>query len=252
MNVDSVSQRIRDLWGTDLAGPVGVLHVAAIGRDRCGQNHVLRIEPGSPQSATDSFALAVARARADAIITTGGILRAEPDVSHDPGPELIAWRREVRGKQSLPAVVVFTRGAGLPLEHPVFQRSDVLVATSSKAARDLRTDLARRSVEVIGLYDLSARGLVEALVRRGFHDVCVEAGPSTSAALYERPLAVDELLLSIYEETPLTDEEIAGNFASDVALGEAFGPPASDVARTEASGRWRFRRYVRPTVGWAG
>lgn len=252
MSADSVAQRIRDLWDADLAGPVGVLHVAAIGRDPCGRNRVLRIGPDTPQSEADSFALAVARARADAIVTTGGILRAEPDVSHDPGPELLAWRRDVRGKHSLPAVVVLTRGTGLPLEHPVFQRSHVLVATSPEAARDLRGDLSSRSVEVIGLRDLSPRGLVEALVRRGFHDVCMEAGPSTTAVLYEPPRAVDELLLSVYEQASLSGDGIAGDFASDAALEDVFGPPTSDAVRTEASGRWRFRRYVRPTVGRAG
>lgn len=245
MSAESVARRIRELWGEDFAGPVGVLHVAAVGRDGMGRSQVFRIDSGAPSSATDGFALAVARARSDVILTTGRILRSEPGVSHFLEPDLLAWRREVLAKREPPTVVVLTRGRDLPYGHPVFDREHVLVATRRDAARSIEDAMGQRPVQVMQLTDSSPRTVVAALARRGFHDVCVEVGPSTAYALYESPPIVDELMLSIYAEKPLTESQSAGAFVDDERLREVFGDAATDVARDEASGPWRFRRYVR-------
>lgn len=245
MSADVVARRIQELWGDDFAGPSGVVHVAAVGRDAAGGPHVMRIGPTAPSSATDGFALAVARARADAILTTGSILRAEPQVSHALDPDLLAWRREVRGKVQSPTIVVLTRGRDVPYDHPVLRGPRVLIATSCDAAKAVERAVEGRPVQVMRLADPSPRSVVEALVRRGCHDVCIEAGPSTASALYEEPPLVDELLLSIFEAEPLEEPLSAGAFLEESRLRGVFGAPTTDVSRDEASGRWRFCRYVR-------
>lgn len=204
---------------------------------------MIRIGPESPASETDFFALSVARARSDAIVTTGSILRAESAVSHDPGPALTEWRRDVLGKTRPPTLAILTRGRGLPDAHPVFEQPNVLVGTSLQSAPELEERLAARGVAVVGLASSSLRGLLRELARRGLPDICVEAGPSTAGSLYDDPVVVDELLLSVYEELPLSSGLDAGPFLSSPALAERLGPPASAVSRREASGLWRFSRF---------
>ena len=241
----SVTDRIVALWADPLTRPAGVLHVVAVGRAAGGGLGVIRIGPGAPASRTDRFALSVARARADVIVSTGRILREEASLVHDPGSEARAWRRGVLGKPDEPVLAILTRGAGLPLEHPALRRARVLVGVPRAAAAGLSAALGRRDARVVGLEDASLRGWVAELRRRGFRTVCVEAGPSTATSLYEDPLAVDELMLSIFEEHALPDRLNAGPFLAPGALGERFGAPRSEILRSETSGRWRFCRYAR-------
>jgi len=244
MSAESVRCRIIALWGDPLEGPAGVVHVTAVGRVADRGLAVIRICPEAPTSETDAFSLAVARARADAIVTTGSILRAEAAVSHDPGPELRAWRRESLGKDASPTLAILTRG-GIPPGHPALAGARVLVGTTRTSAAELGPAIASETTEVVGLADSSLRGLIDELVRRGHRDICVEAGPSTSAGLYDAPLAVDELMLSIFEETPLQDTLVAGRFPDEATLRARFGPATSEMAWLEESGRWRFRRFTR-------
>ncbi|MDG2303543.1 MAG: dihydrofolate reductase family protein [Candidatus Binatia bacterium] len=245
MSSAPVSGRIEELWSADLTGRCGVLHVTAVGRATDGGATVIRIGPESPASETDFFALSVARARSDAIVTTGSILRAELAVSHDPGPALTEWRGSVLGKTKQPMLAILTRGTGLPEAHPVFERPNVLIGTSVESAPELEARLGPRGVAVVGLADSSLRGLLRELARRGLPDICVEAGPSTAGSLYDAPVVVDELLLSVYEEAPLPPALDAGPFLSSAALAERLGPPVSAVSRREASGLWQFRRFCR-------
>lgn len=226
-----------------------MLHVSAIGRLDGGGFGVLRIGPESPSSETDFFALSVARARADAIVSTGSILRAEATVTHDPGPELLDWRRDVLGKPEPPLLAVLTRGDSFPLEHPALRAGRVLIGTSGEGAARLAARLDGRGPEVVALADPSLRGLIADLKRRGHRTLCLEAGPSTSVGLYEPPVAVDELLLSVFEQSPLPDALVAGLFPDPSQLRASLGMPVSEVSRLEASGLWRFRRYVRSPTG---
>ena len=57
--------------------------MAAVGRDPDGEMVVLEINQSTPRSAHDRFALDLARARADVIVTTGAILRAEPRLAYE-------------------------------------------------------------------------------------------------------------------------------------------------------------------------
>ena len=99
-----VPARLEALWGTrTLPVDAGVLHVVATWFD--GESHrVIRITPRSPKSETDFFVLNLARARADAIITTGRILRDEPELEYAlPSAwagSLIAWRQAALHRDS--------------------------------------------------------------------------------------------------------------------------------------------------------
>ena len=79
--VGEVDRRVAALYGeVDWRGARGVLQVAAVA-DRAWV--AIAIGPAAPSSATDRFVLGFARARSDAIVTTGAILRAEPDLVHE-------------------------------------------------------------------------------------------------------------------------------------------------------------------------
>lgn len=244
----SVEARIEGIWGDALRAGPGVLHVAAIGTDRDGRPCVVRIGPEAPRSSTDAFALSVARARSDAILTTGRILRSEPDLRYALPPEIGSWRSRALGKARTPRVVVLSRTLDLPWEHPALPRDAILVTEGggSGAPPPIPPGFGG---EVLRLPDSSVRGAIEALQARGFADVCVEAGPSSSSALYDAPVVVDELLLSVYAEEALVADLVAGPFSSWPDLERAFGEARSDVSRIEESGRWRFLRYCRPRSG---
>ena len=75
----------------------GALHVAAVWRPAGGdRNVVLRISDQTPSSEVDFLLLNLARARAEAIVTTGRILHEEPGVVHDlQGPAPVRAALEV-------------------------------------------------------------------------------------------------------------------------------------------------------------
>ncbi len=127
---------ISDLFGSgiDWRRETGLLQVAAI--DARGRS-MIAIGPGAPPSASDRFILGFARARADAIVTTGAILRAEPHLVHrysDDDREDAAWRdwrAEQLGGREPPCLLILTRSGELPLAHPALTgRARTLVWTS--------------------------------------------------------------------------------------------------------------------------
>lgn len=260
-NAIACEQRIRSLWSRgcsdedaarEMRAPAGVIHVTAVGRVESGGLDVIAIGPGAPTSATDFFLLNLCRARADAIVTTGRILRSEPDVHHglqgagDEPSMLAAFRRETLGKTRAPRSVVLTSGLDLDLAHPMFHGPrPTLVATGPAGAAALRLRGAEADLEIAELPRPDLRAVVEMLAREGCGTICVEAGPATSLDLYRAPLAVDELVLSTWEERVLPESLRAGRFLAGHDL-EALLPRHGPVAeRIEESGRWSFRRLRR-------
>jgi riboflavin biosynthesis pyrimidine reductase len=228
----------------------GVLHVAAAVGSPSGAVVVFRIGPRAPRSSTDRFVLGLSRARADAIITTGRILREEPRTTHDLGETpsatkaLLAWRRDVLGKAELPWSVVLTRG-GLDLDHPLLARGRAVIVTGRKTADSLSRRARAAGVLLLPRARPSLRDAIEAVRNelRG-ETVCIEAGPSTARALYRRPIAVDELLLSICDGRLAPGLE-AGRLPSEGRLVRLLGPPRDSVVRSEGGTRWRFLRFRR-------
>ena len=244
------AERIEAIYGDDLVAADGVLHVAAVWGEAADRFRVLRIGPDSPRSATDEFALGLARVRADAILTTGRILRDEPDTTHAlPGREagrLAAWRRECRLRREPPLSVVLSSGRELDLGHPLFaQARRALVLTTQQGAARLAEPARRRGVEVLARARPGPRDSLALLRERGFRSISVEAGPSSARALYEDPIAVDELLLSVYRGAAPPDSVRGAAFPDPDRLRRHFYVPAPAWEVREASGRWAFSRHLR-------
>ena len=243
-----VEAELEALWGhRTLPRDAGVLHVVATWVDDAIRR-VIRITPESPKSDTDFFLLNLARARADVIVTTGRILREEPELRYTlpqawAGP-MLRWRAEAMQRSEPPELLVLTSGQDLDFAHPAFHGwARPHVVTSDVAARAL-APTAPPHVDVTGLMSTDLRHVLTWARRRGGNTISVEAGPSTAGDLYQPPIAVDELWLSEFLEPCLAPHlRGPGLFPGDPAAGSFVA--ASRAARnTERSGRWRFSRLV--------
>lgn len=245
-SVASTEQRIRALFGDPLETPPGILHVASAWRDPSGALLSLRIGPRAPRSETDRFCLALARARCDAIVTTGRILREEPGVQHALPPELVRWRRDRLGHDQPPLSVVLTARPDLDPGHPLLRgAARVLVVSSRDAAPALRARADGARAEVVARPAPSLRDTLSLLTReRGLASVCIEAGPSSSRDLYDEPIAVDELMLSVFLGPAIEDPVRGAAFVDPRQLARHF-LDLHTCERLEESGPWLFRRLVR-------
>lgn len=270
-----VAGRIAELFGeeVDWRRETGVVHVTAIGaRPRA----TLAVGPEAPRSPTDRFVLGFARARADALVTTAAILRAEPDLVHrtadEPGEEAAwsDWRAEMLGRSAPPLLLVLTASGDFDLAHPALRAAPQTVVWTTEVGRDRLSRVGGRvgghvadRVEIVVDSDRSGAGdrrptaspsaalsaALSGLRRRaGIETIVVEAGPQSTAGLYASAatVEVDELLLGIYAggRFPAVDGPL---FPSTEQLARCFG--AGD-ARTrvrveEASGPWVFERHRR-------
>ena len=240
----------RVLFGeTDLAAFEGVSHVTAVWEPPGGGALVtLKIGEHTPKSDHDFFVLNLARARADAIVTTGKTLRDEPRTRYDlqgPGAmpaALAAWRRERTGRADAPWLLLLTRRGEIPLDHPALHGAPrPVVYTTRDAARALSARVRGSRIEVVGVDEPSARGAIAHLRRdRGARVVSIEAGPSTSRTLYDDPLAIDELFLSVYAERSLDPRVRGGPLLSHAALTALLPNATAPVEVREPSGRFCF------------
>jgi riboflavin biosynthesis pyrimidine reductase len=186
--------------GGDFSGPGGVLHAVAVCRDNGGGLSVLRTEAaGVPTSADDRLVLGVARARADAIVTTAANLRAEPRLSHRLHRDNLTCRAlsEWQGRRSC-QVLVLTASGDLPLDHQVLAETPAPVIVTGSAGAELLRQRGFDSSRIEVREQPSLRDTI-ALAQKsyGADTVLVEAGPSTARELYTHPILSDELMLSI-------------------------------------------------------
>lgn len=247
---------IVELYGSGLAGDVGTLHVLALWKAPEGPPRIIRVDENAPASETDRFVLHLARARADAIVTSGSILRAEPRLSHEIGDgdemrrELAAWRREVLGRAASPLSLVLTRGADLDLDHPFFESAAPrIIYTGQDAAGALEAPARERGIRVVGS---PGPGLREAIAwlrcKADARNISLEVGATASRPLYEEPLGVDEILLSLYEEPEWTEVQPGEAFFDLDELERRLPETGAPVVRRETSGTWSFRRLRRPSA----
>jgi riboflavin biosynthesis pyrimidine reductase len=243
--------------------PSGIVHVTAAWLDPCsGCLEVLRPGAGAATSSVDGLVLALARARADAIVTTGAVLRAEPDLVHDlasagSGAAAIgAWRRRGLDKVSSPLSAVLTRGDGLDRSHPLLRTTDgVMVYTSVAGALGLDGRPPATSLVVgvrqPGLRELIAflAGVASPFLPLAPRTILIEAGPSTARALYEPPLVVDELLLSILEHPVPAATASAGRLPELGELRRLLPVGSAELRVIEPGSRWRFLRMARRQTG---
>ena len=242
----------RDLLGDDPARAGRVLHVAAVWRDASGSARVLRIGPETPRSEHDRFLLGLARARAEAIVTTGRILREEPSLTHALlGPPelraaLAAWRRERLVLPPRPWLLVLSSGRGLDPAHPAFHGpTRPLLFVPAEASAELRERFVSSDVRVASVPKPSVRLALAHLRRLGAKRITLEAGPTTARELYAEPADVDELWLATWCDERLPESVIGEPFVEDALLVTALPSGSAPSSRAEPSGPWRFERRWR-------
>lgn len=207
------------------------------------------INEHSPRSDLDFLALHISRARADAIVITGKILRDEPNLSFDLradprwGDALLNWRERRWGLFDPPWLLILTGRGELDFDHPVFHGwARPIIFTNDRAAA---RKLAAAPCPVVADEAPDIRRAIRHLqVARDCECVSIEAGPSTVRALYERPMIIKELLLSVYLE-PSLDERAQG--APLISLSEVralFRTETCTVHREEGR-HWSFHRLRR-------
>ncbi len=244
--VDEVLSRI---YGTNLDERPAVSHITALWRQPSGGLRTIRINEHAPKSSLDWFVLNASRARAEAIITTGKILRDEPDLTytlHGPnelGELLLRWRHEKWGLTDPPWVLVLTGGKNVDFGHPVFRGwARPLIFTSDDGASRY---LAHAPCPVVADAAPNLRRAVHHLrQQRRCGLVSIEAGPNTSRTLYDDPIVIDELLLSEFEGASLPEEARGDEFLELDRLRRLL-PNESSGAYEEPSGPWRFHRLSR-------
>jgi riboflavin biosynthesis pyrimidine reductase len=229
-----VEERARALYGGPIGRAEGVLHVVAIAEPG---RRVMKIGEHSPKSENDYFALELARARVDAILVSGAVLRAEPSLRYELSPALAAWRRDVLAIERDPWLLVLSRGAVDPAHPALSSAVRPIVFTSAPITMP-------RSVEVVIDEDASPRAAIAHLRARGARGIGIEAGPRVAVPLYDTPSAIDELALSVFEGA-LDPRAEGGSFLHQSEIARAGLSRVSAVRIEEASGPWRFERYLR-------
>jgi riboflavin biosynthesis pyrimidine reductase len=242
----------RALLGDDPARAGRVLHVASVWRDERGASRVLRIGPKAPKSRHDTFLLSLARARAEALVSTGRILREEPALTHGlRGPPelraaLAAWRRERLVLAHEPWLLVLSSGQALDPMHPAFHGpARPLLFVPSAAAAALRELFAATDVRIASAAQPNVRLALDHLRRLGARRITLEAGPTTARALYDDPARIDELWLTTYAGPPPPSEVIGEPFVAGERLAAVLPEASEPCEREEASGTWRFERRWR-------
>lgn len=247
-SVTDIDEALTKAYGSDLSERSAVSHITAVWEEQPGVLRTIRINEHAPKSERDFFVLNASRARADAIITTGKILRDEPELTYVlAGPDeavaaLHKWRKEKWGLSEPPWILVLTSGRDLDLDHPVFHGwARPMIFTSDRGAA---RHLAHARIPVVADEAPSIRRAIQHLHRaRGCQSVSIEAGPNTSRELYDEPRVVDELLLSVFCGAELNHEAQGDAFLKLNGVRALFDEESSGE-HEEPSGPWRFSRFT--------
>ena len=249
---EDVAREILRLYGDPLEDDARVVHVTSVWLDDDRSLVTLKIDEHAPKSLYDFFILNLCRARADAIVVTGKILRDEPTLSHDlqgPGtlPQaLAAWRRERLGKTEPPTSLVLSSGRDLDLDHPLFHGSTrAMIFTNPEGGERLAEGVRARGIPLLASSEANLYWAIQFLLRDGARTISIECGPHTSAALYHPHLEVDELMLSVFEGQLAERSRGAVLMAAD-ELFETMLQTRLPVRCLEESGPWSFERLLRP------
>ena len=209
----------------------------------------IAINEYGPQSSLDFFSLHLGRARTDAIVITGKILRDEPFLHYGlkNKPQwkqaLTQWREVRWGLYENPWLLILTSGRDIDFNHPIFS-SPVrpLFYTSEQGASRYLSDCP---YPVITDSQPDIRSAIEHLHQeQQCSCVSIEAGPSTSRQLYTTPIMVDEVLLSIYQGPVLNPLARSKTFFSMNQLKQGY-TVISRVSMQDESGPWTFCRLQR-------
>ncbi len=254
MESGDIDRRAKSLYGeVDWRAATGVLHVAAI---HGPSNRIIAIGPRSPASETDRFVLGLARARADVIVTTAGILRSEPDLVHRyaetdaEDAAFAAWRAETLGRAETPRLLVLSATGRFAVDHPALATARGWIWTTPSGAAAVGDPPSGFEVVSASATAATTQDAVAFAAMRDRGDgpgatVTLEAGPATTAPLYAdaRPI-VDELLSSRFEGE-LDPAAEGPAFVPVKSLDRPFGAASSEARVDEPSGPWTFARHRR-------
>ncbi|MDA8016306.1 MAG: hypothetical protein MPN21_02560 [Thermoanaerobaculia bacterium] len=268
-DAEAVAAEVSAVFGSELRES-GVIHVTAVWQRTDGMLVTLCTGSEAPRVPHDALVLGLARARADAILTTGEILRREPGLRHAlPGPGLLPrgladWRRSVQGRTSPPLVCVMTRTGELDFDHPVFDHAGrSVIYCDRSAAWALESRAGDAGVELLAVEAPSGSDAVHRLRREfGTATVLVEAGPSVARGLYQPegarhdyvqerdlfpgpPSHVDELLLTVLHRTDLETRFRGPRFLARSDVDASLGKPVSTHRLRSRTGDWELVRYLR-------
>ncbi len=246
-SVDRVAQI---LFGSALDSRPPVSHSGAVWNDPESQQlTTLRINQYGPKSDLDFLSLHIARARADAIVITGKILRDEPSLRYDLradtrwGDALADWRERSWGLWERPWLLVLTASGELDLSHPALQgwARPVIFTSDRTAARKL----ADSPFPVVADAEPDIRKAIHHLqVTKDCQCISIEAGPSTAVSLYERPAVINELLLSVYLGKTIDNRARGAPLIELGRLRDRFRSETSATHRCQGQ-HWSFHRFRR-------
>lgn len=240
-DVETLSQWL--YGGVSVTARRGVVHVCALQAPGDGTLRNLHVGEASPKSAYDRFALELARARADAIIVTGKILREEPALSYAGAPEAMrAWRARA-GHDALPLLVVLTHGEGLDLAHPALTSGGVrpVIFTSAQAAAALRQAHDGEAIAIVGHPEPSIEAAIAWARGEGSRTIVLEAGPSTVRPLYDAGV-IDELALSVFRG-PVAAAARGATVFSEAEVTGLMGPRTPPRVVDGARGVWELQLF---------
>ena len=229
-----------------LGGCIQVSAIAQVSRN------VIAIGPAAPRSTTDRFVLGFARARADVILTTGAILRAEPELRHryaeseDEDRAWAAWRSAQLGRSEPPRLLVLSRSGDFPVDHAAFAGREGWLFTGQAAVEEgVALPSGFEQAEGAATGDGPQAALDFVMETQPGATLSIEAGPTTAASFYGNevlPNRVDELLLSRFEGA-LNPTAVGPPFVEAERIASALGVAVSEERVEDASGPWCFARY---------
>jgi riboflavin biosynthesis pyrimidine reductase len=246
----SVDRAARALFGSRLDTRPGVSQSFAAWREtQDAPLTAININEHAPKSELDWLALHISRARADGIVITGKILRDEPELTYDLradprwGDALLQWRERRWGLLEPPWLLVLTASGEIDFSHPVFHGwCRPMVFTNDRTAT---RKLAAAPCSVVSDASPDIRSAIQHLqIDRQCECISVEAGPSTSRDLYERPMLVKELLLSVYLE-PTLDECAKGEPLVTLAEVRRLFHNETSANHRDHGDHWSFYRLRR-------
>lgn len=246
----SVDRAARKLFGSALDSRPAVSHSAAAWHDPASDKlTAIRINEYGPKSELDFLSLHIARARADAIIITGKILRDEPTLEYDLradtrwGDALHQWRERRWGLWEPPWLLILTGSGEVDPAHPALHGwVNPVIFTSDRTAE---RHLADSPIPVVADEAPDIRKAIRHLqISKDCQCISIEAGPSTALGLYDKPTVVNELLLSVNLDKTL-DHRAKGQAVIELGkLRHRFGAETS-VTHSQQGQHWSFHRLQR-------
>ena len=247
-----VAAAVRRIYGSPLDAR-GLIHSASVWQGDRGRYVAFTTGRGPSPSQHGEFAAHLARARADAILTSGRALRRQPELDHRlqgpgaAGDALAAWRRDHLLKSEPPVTLVVTANADLDLDHPVFRHwTRPVVLTTGQSQWQLESRAVDQGIEVVGSDTPSVRTAVEFLRRAfGAATIALEVESDALRELSEPPIAVDEVLLTIDQAPRIPAPALGAPFLTAEQLVRRFAERSTPYRVASESGQWCLQRFRR-------